>query len=72
MLVEQFRRPGRCKARFVRRMHNSPLYKWCEQNADKPRYDLAHGTCEAEDLPEEIRKKCDEYQGAFYACEWPF
>ncbi len=31
----------------------------------------AQGTCEAEDLPADIRQKCDEYNGAFYACEWP-
>lgn len=42
---------------------------WCIQSNDK-RYDIEQGTCDAEDLPEEIRKQCDQYTGAFYACQW--
>lgn len=46
-------------------------YRWCDQSAEDPRYDLRQGTCDREDLPPHIAKACDEYKGAFYACEWP-
>ena len=71
MIRTQYRKPGTAKARYVRKAIGQDFYKWCEQSADDPRYDIAQGTCEAEDLPTDIRQKCDEYNGAFYACEWP-
>lgn len=44
---------------------------WCEQNAEEPQYDIAQGTCDAEDLPEQIRKACDEATHIHYAAIWP-
>ena len=75
MIRTQYRKPGTAKARYVRKAIGQDFYKWCEQSADDPRYDIAQGTCEAEDLPTDIRQKCDELEGknaGFYACEWPF
>lgn len=46
-------------------------YRWCVQDANKPQFDASQGTCTAEDLPDDIRKKCDEYDGVNYACQWP-
>lgn len=72
MIRTQYRKEGRVKARYVKKvLGQEGGYKWCEQSVDNPGYDIAQGTCEAEDLPPEICKKCDEYNGAFYACEWP-
>lgn len=71
MIREQYRKQGEAKARFVKKAVGQDFYKWCEQSASDPRFDIAQGTCEASDLPTEIRQKCDEYQGSFYACEWP-
>lgn len=71
MITELFRSAGSAKARYVRRSAVEGVYQWCEQSADDTRYDVAQGTCEASDLPDDIRKKCDEYDGYFYACEWP-
>lgn len=45
-------------------------YRWCIQNAKRPQFDTAQGTCEAIDLPTDIREKCDAYDGVHYACEW--
>lgn len=61
---------GKEGKRYVGKAANGG-YRWCIQNVHKPQYDIAQGKCEAEDLPEEIRQKCDEYDGGFYACEWP-
>ena len=46
-------------------------YRWCIQNAKHKQFDTAQGTCDAEDLPLEIREKCDAYDGCHFACEWP-
>lgn len=47
-------------------------YRWCEQNKTDG-YDYRQGRCDAEDLPEPIRQKCDDYgPNMFYCCEWPF
>ena len=71
MIRTQYRKPETAKARYVRKAIEQDFCKWCEQSAEDSRYDIAQGTCEAEDLPPDIRQKCDEYNGAFYACEWP-
>lgn len=71
MIRDQYRKEGKTLARYVRKAAGQGFYKWCEQSAENPRYDVAQGTCEPEDLPEDIRKKCDDQHGAFYACEWP-
>lgn len=70
-IITKYRTPGRIKARFVKKAPGQNNYIWCEQSADNPQYDLAQGTCEADDLPENIKKICDEYSGSFYATEWP-
>lgn len=72
MIKEKFRVPGRVKARYVAKAPIGDHYNWCEQNADRLATDIAQGTCEAEDLPPDIRKYCDENMSCFYACEWPF
>lgn len=71
MIREQYRVEGKARARYVRRALGQDFYKWCEQSAADPRYDVAQGTCEAQDLPDEVRAACDEYKGMAYACEWP-
>lgn len=71
MIREQYRVEGAAKARYVRRAIGQDFYKWCEQSAADPRYDVAQGTCEAQDLPADVRAACDAYKGMFYACEWP-
>lgn len=71
MIRDQYRTGGKARARFVKRAAGQDFYKWCEQSDEDPRYDVAQGTCEAEDLPDDIRAKCDSYDGMHYACEWP-
>jgi len=71
MIITTFGIDGRAGKRYVRRTR-SGAYVWCIQNADCPRYDLAQGYADAEDLPMHIKDACDSYQGAFYACEWPY
>lgn len=58
--------------RYIRRHHCQDWYVWCEQDAENPWFDIAQGTCEAEDIPEDVKELCDNYKGAFYACAWPF
>lgn len=70
MIIEKFRDCGTTGARYVRRLRED-LYAWCESSAADPRYDVAQGTCEADDLPADIRAVCDAYHGSGYACEWP-
>ena len=70
MILTSYRKEGLAKARFVKRRHGQGFYVWCEQSMEDPRYDIAQGTCEAEDLPEDVRFMCDHYFGSFYACEW--
>ena len=69
MIQTSFRKPGAASARYVRK--SIGCFRWCEQSAIDPRYDIAQGTCDGSDLPEDIRERCDKYNGAFYACEWP-
>ena len=70
MIITKYRVAGNIKSRYVRKNHSTGIYEWCEQSADNLRYDIAQGTCEAEDLPEDVKKNCDEYRGAFYPVEW--
>lgn len=69
----KYRVPGAVRARYIRKKIGQGWYEWCEQSADDPRYDVAQGTCDAEDVPTEIRQQCDSTppNGA-YACAWPF
>ena len=63
---------GHARTRYVRRdARDKNLYRWCETSSVDSRYDVRQGTCEAEDLPAHIRAKCDAYEGAHYASEWP-
>lgn len=71
MIRDKYRVEGKVSKRYVKRHPGNDYYVWCEQSADDPRYDIAQGACEPEDLPDDIRKKCDEYDGYAYACEWP-
>ena len=46
-------------------------YKFCEVNKDH--YDIHQGIVDAEEIPDDIRKKADElYMSAFGYVEWPF
>jgi hypothetical protein len=65
----KFRVAGPVRKRYVRK--SGDAYRWCEQSAVNPAYDVAQGTCDAEDLPDAVRAACDAYTGVFYACEWP-
>lgn len=68
----KYRTSGKAKARYVRRHTCQDIYVWCEQDAENPRFDVAQGTCDAEDLPADIKQICDEAPiTGFYACEWP-
>lgn len=72
MIRVQYQTEGKPGKRFVKKARGQGFYKWCVTNADDPRYDIAQGTCEPEDLPEHIREVCDVYNGCHYAIEWPF
>ena len=71
MIRYNFNFAGPRKGRFLRKSATGDHYEFCEQSAEKPHLDLAQGTCSAEDLPDDVRAKCDAYAGSFYACEWP-
>lgn len=71
-IIERYRVQGKAIARYVAKSRVGDFYRWCEQSSDDPRYDVAQGTCTAEDLPDHVREKCDKYEGVHYACEWPF
>lgn len=46
-------------------------YVWCEKQ-ERARFDYAHGTCDAADVPVEIREKADAQRGrAFSYVNWP-
>lgn len=70
LIKEKYRIEGQASTRFVKK-GGPDFYKWCEQSLTDPRYDIAQGTCDTEDLPLEILEKCKEYTGSHYACEWP-
>lgn len=73
MIKDSFRTDGDSALRFVRKHHTAKgLYIWCEQSLEDSRLDVAQGTCEAEDLPDDVRELCDKYDGQFYACVWPY
>lgn len=40
-ILTQYRKEGAARARFVRKVIGQDFYKWCEQSADDPRYDVA-------------------------------
>ena len=69
-IVTKWRSNGAPRARYVAKSHVYDTYYWCEQSFDR-QYDVAQGTCDAEDLPDDIRAICDAYDGVHYACEWP-
>jgi hypothetical protein len=57
--------------RFVRACHPTG-YVWCIQSNSAKRYDLQQGTCDAEDLPDDVRAAADSLLGrAFSYVEWP-
>lgn len=70
-VIARYRVAGKVKARYVAKSALGNCYRWCEQSAENPRYDIAQGTCDAEDLPDDVKIKCDTYDGSHYACEWP-
>lgn len=71
MITDTWRVDGVFDKRFVRADSLTGRYFWCERDALNPQFDIAQGTCDAHDLPDDVRIRCDSYQGAFYACEWP-
>jgi hypothetical protein len=71
MITTKYRVEGQVKARYVGKSAVGDHYIWCEQSADDLGVDVAQGTCGAEDLPEDIKVKCETNNGAVYACEWP-
>ena len=61
--------------RFVRAVHaNDPAfryYDWCLRGSDL-RYDIAQGTCDAHDLPADVREAADRRMSqAFSYVPWP-
>lgn len=62
--------------RFVRAVFtNDPAfqyYAWCICSGGNKRYDLQQGTCDAHDLPADVRGAADRMLGhAFSYVEWP-
>jgi hypothetical protein len=56
--------------RYVRKMRGKiDTYFWVETNEKS--LTVREGMASGQELPESIRKSCDAYTGAFYACEWP-
>lgn len=59
--------------RYVRKDSLGGGYFWCETGSRGGwRYDVAQGTCDAEDLPLEVKEKADAlrgYQPGYV--EWP-
>lgn len=46
-------------------------YAWCLRGVDR-RYDIAQGTCDASDMPDDVRAAADRRRGhAFSYVEWP-
>lgn len=70
MIRTMYRVYAQADKRYVRKSGES--YRWCERSAADPAYDVAQGACDADDLPEDVRAKCDAHTGWGYACEWPF
>jgi hypothetical protein len=68
-IFTKFRVPGPVGKRYVRK--SGDVYRWCEQSAGNLAHDVAQGMCDSEDLPDDVRARCDAYIGAGYACEWP-
>jgi hypothetical protein len=68
VMFDSKRRPGK---RYVRTIQPAATYAWCVQCADDHRYDTMQGTCDAEDLPEAVRKAADARNGHFPSyVEW--
>lgn len=71
MIRERYRVEGTARARYIRKHLCQDWYEWCEQSATDPRYDVAQGTADPEDVPEDIRIICENNKTIHYACEWP-
>lgn len=57
--------------RFVRATFPSG-YVWCIRSNSNKRYDLQQGTCDAHDLPHNVRAEADRLMSrAFSYVEWP-
>jgi hypothetical protein len=52
-------------SRYVAKDAVGAGYHWCEQ-CDKTRFDLAQGTCDADDLPDDVKQAADELKNT-----WP-
>lgn len=62
-------RPG---DRFVRTVRLGAQYAWCIRDAVDRRYDVQQGTCDAGDLPVDVRKAADARYGYVPSyVEWP-
>ena len=69
---EKYRSYGEAKDRYVRKAIRRPWFEWCETSLADDRYDVAQGTCDAEDLPAHVLKKCLSCPpNGVYACRWP-
>jgi hypothetical protein len=67
--------PKRLGDRFVRAIGNCrgvTGYAWCVRDALDKRYDVQQGTCDADDLPEDVRKAADAQRMYIPSyVEWP-
>lgn len=60
--------------RYVRKAQGTNFYEWSTKSAVDVMREVAWGTCDASDLPHDIREACDRTEGmnsVFYASEWP-
>lgn len=56
--------------RFVRRDAAGPGYSWCVRD-NRTGYDIRQGTCDADDLPPNVRVAADAWAGFVYGfIEW--
>jgi hypothetical protein len=62
--------PEKVTARYVRKSTDGYSYSFCE--VDAQRYDIRRGVVNADEVPEEIRKKADGFAGLVWSyVEWP-
>lgn len=65
-------KPEEIAQRYVRRDPIGDGYTWCEQWAKNKAYDLRQGTCDASDLPDDVRAAADAQRKQYFgSVEWP-
>lgn len=64
--------PSNAGTRYVRAALAGVEYIWCVVGVDDPRFDIQQGTCDPEDVQQEVREAADAVAGrAFSYVKWP-